>query len=91
VKQRLWVIYSGRVQGVGFRYTVKHIAGQYNITGYVKNLPSGSVEVVAEGEEQILEKFLQDIKTSHLINYITNENIHWEGYRNDMNMFQIRF
>lgn len=43
--------FSGRVQGVGFRYTAQNVAMQFNVRGYVRNLPDGSVELVAEGPE----------------------------------------
>jgi acylphosphatase len=52
------VTYSGRVQGVGFRYTTRRIAHGYDVTGYVRNLPDGNVELVAEGEAGELERFL---------------------------------
>jgi acylphosphatase len=52
------VTYSGRVQGVGFRYTVHSIAKQYPITGYVKNLPIGTVELVAQGQSDLIDEFL---------------------------------
>ena len=45
------VLYSGRVQGVGFRYTTQALAAGHPIAGYVRNLPTGEVELVAEGEE----------------------------------------
>jgi acylphosphatase len=45
------VVYAGSVQGVGFRYTVRGIARGFPVAGYVRNLPDGRVEVVAEGEE----------------------------------------
>ena len=59
------VFYSGKVQGVGFRYTAKRIAGGYEVTGWVKNLPDGRVElqVMAEEEEE-LAGVLQAIKDS---------------------------
>lgn len=44
------VLYSGRVQGVGFRYTVNDLAAGFAVTGFVRNLPNGSVELVAEGD-----------------------------------------
>ena len=53
------VLYSGRVQGVGFRYTAQRIAQGLAVGGYVKNNPSGSVELVAEGEAAIVELLLQ--------------------------------
>ena len=45
------ITFVGRVQGVGFRYTSYRIAGQYEITGYVKNLPNGTVEMLAQGSQ----------------------------------------
>ena len=49
--KRVSVIVSGRVQGVGFRYFVEDIAADMKITGWVRNLPDGTVEIDAEGEE----------------------------------------
>jgi acylphosphatase len=52
------VNYSGRVQGVGFRYTAQHVAASFPIAGYVRNLPNGSVELVAEGAAEDVAAFL---------------------------------
>jgi len=52
------LIYSGRVQGVGFRATARHIATHYAVTGFVKNLPDGRVELVTEGTAAELDRFL---------------------------------
>jgi acylphosphatase len=52
------VVYAGRVQGVGFRYTVQGIARGFPVAGGVRNLPDGRVEVVAEGEEAEVAAFL---------------------------------
>lgn len=61
------VFYTGRVQGVGFRYAVKRIAGGFEVTGWVKNLPDGRVELQAMSlDEEELTAFLQDIKDSSL-------------------------
>src|SRR5271156_4435814 len=51
--------FRGRVQGVGFRYTAKNIALQHNISGYVKNLPDGRVELVMEGPDQEMDQVIQ--------------------------------
>ena len=48
----------GRVQGVGFRYTVKNIALPYNVHGYVRNLPDGRVELVMEGAEDEMDQIV---------------------------------
>ena len=55
------VEYSGRVQGVGFRFTVARLATNHAVRGYVKNLPDGRVEVVAEGEPKEIDAFLHAI------------------------------
>ncbi len=55
------IIFSGRVQGVGFRYTTNRIARNYPVQGYVKNLPDGTVELMAEGEEDQVAKFVDEI------------------------------
>jgi acylphosphatase len=55
------VTYSGRVQGVGFRYTAQHLARGFAVAGYVRNLANGNVELVAEGEEREVEAFLQAV------------------------------
>jgi acylphosphatase len=55
------VLYWGKVQGVGFRYTVFHLAENYPVTGYVKNLLDGQVEVVAEGAAAEVDRFLQAV------------------------------
>jgi acylphosphatase len=59
--QRRQIFYSGHVQGVGFRYTTRQIAGKYAVTGFVRNLPDGRVELVAEGTETELTAFLAAI------------------------------
>ncbi len=53
------VIYTGRVQGVGFRYTAVQVAEGYTVSGHVRNLRDGSVELVAEGEPAEVAAFLQ--------------------------------
>lgn len=53
--------YSGHVQGVGFRYTTRHIAQGYDVVGYVKNLPDGRVELVVEGESKEVAAFLAEV------------------------------
>ncbi len=51
------VLFSGHVQGVGFRYTTSRLADRFDVTGYVKNLPDGRVEAVMEGELSEVERF----------------------------------
>ncbi len=52
------VLYSGRVQGVGFRYTAQQLADGFPVAGFVRNLSTGEVELVAEGSAQATDAFL---------------------------------
>ena len=56
------VIFIGRVQGVGFRYTAHRIAHRHQLTGFVRNLPDGTVEMFAQGPAQDIDDCIQDIK-----------------------------
>jgi acylphosphatase len=66
---RLEAHFSGRVQGVGFRYTTRQIAAGYEVTGRVRNLPDGRVHLIAEGAEAEVRDFLREIQTQ-LIHHI---------------------
>jgi acylphosphatase len=70
----LQVFYEGRVQGVGFRYSVRQIAKGFNVTGWVRNLADGRVELQIAGEEDELRAFLQAIRDSELRALIKNES-----------------
>ena len=65
------IIFKGQVQGVGFRYTSLRMAGRYEISGFVRNLPDGSVEMVAQGAEGEINNCLQDIQ-DYFGGYIRN-------------------
>lgn len=58
---RYTVHFTGQVQGVGFRYTTTNIARRHDVAGYVQNLPDGRVRMVAEGEPDELDRFLNAI------------------------------
>jgi len=69
------VFYEGRVQGIGFRYTARQLATGFDVTGWVRNLPDGRVEMLAAGASDELEAFLQAIRDSQLASFIRNETI----------------
>ncbi len=74
---------EGIVQGVGFRYYTYRIAKRYGVKGYVRNMPDGSVQVVAEGEEERLEGFLQDVArgpSSAVVTNVSVEEINPKGF-----------
>jgi acylphosphatase len=87
---RVVVYYSGRVQGVGFRVTVRHLACGYEVTGTVRNLADGRVELVAEGARAELEAFLAGIASSDLSGYIANRSATWGAAEGNLRGFSIR-
>jgi acylphosphatase len=60
-RDRRRIVYTGRVQGVGFRYTVASIAKRYPVCGYVRNLRNRSVELVLDGPPTAVAAMLSDI------------------------------
>ena len=68
------IIFVGRVQGVGFRFTSYHIARRHRLTGHVRNLLDGAVEMFAQGEPADVDDCIQDIKDSFGA-YITQTKI----------------
>jgi acylphosphatase len=71
------IYYAGRVQGVGFRYTARTVALGFEVTGTVRNLPDGRVELIAEGERAELEEFRRAIQDSEVGALIRNEDLSW--------------
>lgn len=88
-RKRLQIYYSGQVQGVGFRYTVKMLARGYEVTGVVRNLPDGRVELVAEGSRDELNAFRDGIRESELGHFIRQEQVQWSDAKNDFRDFTI--
>ena len=75
--KQLRALFSGMVQGVGFRFTTERLARYFHVTGYVRNLPDGKVELVAEGKEEILQDFLKAVCESSLARYIQDVETEW--------------
>ncbi len=88
-RKRMQVLYSGHVQGVGFRYTVKSVATGYEVTGTVRNLPDGRVELVAEGAEDELQQFARAIGDSGLDHFIRRQDVKWDTAENAFRGFEI--
>jgi acylphosphatase len=83
------VIYSGHVQGVGFRYTVRTVAAGFDVTGSVRNLPDGRVELFAEGAKGEVEAFCQAIRDAGLSGLIRNEEASWSDAQGNFRGFEI--
>jgi acylphosphatase len=59
---RTHVIYAGSVQGIGFRYTAREYARRFEVTGWVKNLDDGDVEMLVEGPLDTVTQFLEAVE-----------------------------
>ena len=90
IKKQVRVYYRGDVQGVGFRFTADRLASELGLTGWVKNLRDGRVEIIAEGEENALNDFLQRIK-KRMEPYITGVDLGWQEPTGKFNNFDVAF
>lgn len=88
-RSRMHIFYSGRVQGVGFRYTVKRVTAGFDVVGTVRNLPDGRVELVAEGGAAELKDFQQAIRDAGLEHFIRNEDVSWREATGEFRGFEI--
>ena len=87
--KRMQIFFSGTVQGVGFRFTAERLARRFPVSGFVRNLEDGSVEILAEGDEKSLVEFLSAIRESGMKNYIRDVEAHWTEAQGCFSRFSI--
>jgi acylphosphatase len=87
--KRVHIYVSGRVQGVGFRAFVQHTAQTMNLTGWVKNLYDGRVEVLTEGSEDDINAFIDKLKEGPIGARVDNADVNWEKYQGGQDNFRI--
>jgi len=87
--ERAKICFAGRVQGVGFRYSCRQLAKGFSITGTVKNLDDGRVELITEGEREEIEGFLKAVEESHLKSFIRQQVVEWSPAQKDLEGFNI--
>jgi len=90
VLRRLYAKVSGKVQGVGFRNFVLRNARRLGLKGYVSNLPDGTVEIVAEGHEEMLNYLLQAVRRGPPLAYVENVEYSFSEYIGEFKEFLIR-
>ncbi len=90
MNKRLHIYYSGSVQGVGFRFTAERTASALGLTGWVKNLRDGRVEVLCEGKEACLKELLHKMNDIFK-EYIHDRDIEWSEAISEFEEFDIRF
>ena len=86
VRQR--VLFSGHVQGVGFRYTTAQLAKSQPITGFVKNLANGQVLLVVEGSESAVHRFVRTVQQA-MQDYLTDTHTTDEAATGEFATFSI--
>lgn len=91
VKGRLHIYISGYVQGVFYRSTAKRIAQSLLLTGWIRNLKDGRVEVVVEGEEENLAKFVEWCKRGPVGAEVESVEVIREEYKGEFKDFEIRY
>jgi acylphosphatase len=84
------IIFTGRVQGVGFRYTTYHIAKRYKLAGFVRNCPDGTVEMFAQGPADDIIACIRGIEES-FHGYIRQTNIEEDTFNPQYTDFNITF
>ena len=88
--QRRELLYTGNVQGVGFRYTARRIAQSYRVAGFVRNLRDGRVQIAVEGQAEEIDAFLRDLlaRMGEYIRGVTDDEM---GPTGEFSGFEIRF
>ena len=84
------IFYSGTVQGIGFRYRSRAIALGMNIRGWVRNLPDGRVEIVAQADKSDLADFINAVDAS-FVGYIGKKEVCWQDIDEKLTGFDISF
>lgn len=88
---RVHLLISGEVQGVFFRANTRRAANELDVRGWVRNLPNGMVEVVAEGRKPSLDRFIDLCRKGPEGSKVENIEIKWEEFKNEFRGFDVRF
>lgn len=81
----------GRVQGVNFRYNIYRKATELRLKGFVRNLVDGSVEIVAQGPSDNLEKLISYTKDSPGFSFVSHLDVEWEEPQGELEKFYVKF
>jgi len=87
--KRIHAFISGRVQGVNFRWNTKVAADKLGIKGWVRNLDDGRVEVIAEGDNERIDKFIEYLKKGPVLARVDKVEIAEEKFKNEFYEFKI--
>ncbi len=85
------IIVKGLVQGVGFRWFVEREAKKLGLVGYVRNLPTGQVEIEVEGDRSLIEELIARVKVGNRLARVVDLDIDWLEARGRYTNFNITF
>ena len=88
---RAEIIVNGLVQGVGFRYFVQREANKLGLKGFVKNLFTGEVLTVVEGEKAIVEEMIKKLRLGPIHASVKSCKVDWQESTNEFKDFEVRF
>lgn len=88
---RAHIIVSGVVQGVYYRWFTQDKAKSFDLTGWVRNLADGRVELVCEGEKGLILDFIKELEIGPPSAYVASINVDWQNYTGEFKNFKIRF
>jgi len=83
-------VVSGKVQGVAYRAYVQDAADELGLVGYIKNLPDGTVEIVAQGDPSVLKDFVEYLHEGSLLSQVEAVAIDWRSVKDNYEDFSIR-
>ncbi len=90
-KVRVHVFLAGRVQGVAYRYFAEKWANALRVTGWVRNLYDGRVEVLAEGDRQNVDGFLERLREGPRLARVDRVELEWGEYTGEFAVFEVTF
>ena len=89
--RRIHLFVSGKVQGVGFRAYVQHTANKLGLSGWVRNVGYSQVETIAEGNPEVLKRFVEAVRSGPRRGNVEDSKLNWEDPLGDLESFEIRF
>ena len=88
---RAEIVVNGLVQGVGFRYFVMREAQKLGLIGYVKNLYTGEVITVVEGEKAVVEEMVKKLRVGPIHASVKSCKVDWQEPKNEYTEFEVKF
>lgn len=86
----LYAIIKGKVQGVGYRAYVEGAANELKLSGYARNMPDRTVEVVAQGDQQVLKEFVEYLNEGSLLANVETVEVEWRSVKREYDDFSLR-